>query len=65
MRLVALTAALVAALGAGCSGGDSSPAAHDAAAAAKLTDIQSIDGFRRAFDADAGMPRVVLILAPT
>jgi hypothetical protein len=30
-----------------------------------LTDLRSVDQFRSLFDADAGIPRLVLVLSPT
>lgn len=50
-RLVLLAALLLA----GCGGGER-PA---------LADIGRVDDFRTAFNADAGTPRIVLLLSPT
>jgi hypothetical protein len=34
-------------------------------AAPSLADLEGIDQFQRQFDADAGKPRIVLLLSPT
>ncbi len=49
---------------AGC-GGDGGPPVSDDAASAKLSDIRTIADFRDAFEADDGIPRLVVILGPT
>jgi hypothetical protein len=40
-------------------------AAEEEGKAAEMTDIQSIDELQAAFAADAGSPRLVLLLSPT
>ncbi|HET7746724.1 MAG TPA: hypothetical protein VFM29_05460 [Vicinamibacteria bacterium] len=39
--------------------------ARPAAAASELQDLRSLEQFQAAFDADAGKPRIVLLLSPT
>jgi hypothetical protein len=53
-----LTAALV---GAGCMGGDDGSSGESGA----LVTISNVQQVARAFDEDAGHPRLVLLLSPT
>jgi hypothetical protein len=51
---------------AGCGGGDE-PARQERAETAKanLTDAPTADVVRKAFDGDAGVPRLILLISPT
>ena len=56
--------AVVALLGVtGCGGDDTESEA--AAGSGELQDVSSVAVVKDAFDADAGMPRLVLLLSPT
>lgn len=59
-RLVAVMA--VAVLAASCSGPDGISAAVEAEQLAELTSVDELAG---AFNADAGSPRLLLLLSPT
>ena len=62
MRIaVTLIAALLAIAGAACGGSSSEP--H--ASSGDVVPLKSVDQLRSAFAADAGKPRLVLLLSPT
>ena len=61
--LVALCAAALVVLVAGCGGGSNEP--DTAALASGLQDLDGVDTYARAFDEGKGSPRLVLLLAPT
>jgi ABC-type glycerol-3-phosphate transport system substrate-binding protein len=65
MRRLALL--LVALLAAACGGSDDDRASRAAPAPAEptLTDLTSVDQLRERFNADQGMPRLVVLVAPT
>jgi hypothetical protein len=67
-RLALLLAALfLALLAPGCGGsGDDDQAAEPAAPGdPALTDLTSVDQFKERFNADQGVPRLVVLVAPT
>ncbi len=64
----ALAAAFASlALAAGCSSGESDSAAPETtpAAPSRFADLHVIDELRTAFNAEANIPRLVLLLSPT
>ena len=62
-RLPALL--LIAAVLAGCGSDSAPPAAGDAPASSKLTDLSSVLPLRAAFNEDRGSTRLLLVLSPT
>ena len=62
--LARLALLLAVALLAGC-GGDSESEVAAPSEPSRLMDIDGIDDLRSRFNADAGSPRLVLLLAPT
>ncbi len=62
---LALPLFLAALLGAAGCGGGSKQTATTARPAAGITDLQSIDQFRKAFDAHRGVPRLIVLASPT
>jgi hypothetical protein len=61
-RLVVLLVALVAA---GCGGSDEGMPRRVTPAEPTLTDLTSIDQLRERFNADQGVPRLILLVSPT
>jgi hypothetical protein len=62
VRRVGLALLAVVALVAACGGGDDE---NGAAGQGELRDVSSVGVVANDFDADAGTPRVVLLLSPT
>jgi hypothetical protein len=66
MRRVSLVLVLVALLVAGCSGGDDDEgSAQTTASAPALADLTSVDRLKERFNADRGVPRLIVLVAPT
>ena len=63
MRVWLVVAALSAILLAGCSGSEQSSTV--ASEPGKVTELTSVDTLKVTFDADAGKPRLLLLLSPT
>ena len=61
-RLALLLVVLVVA---GCAGSGDEESSGDDAAASQLADLTSVDQFKERFNADQGVPRLVVLLAPT
>lgn len=62
MRAWLVVAALSALLVAGCTGAERSTSASGAG---KVTELKSVETLKTSFNADAGKPRLLLLLSPT
>ena len=60
----ALAVVVLALVVSGCGGSDG-PERGAGAAAPGLTDVSTVADFRDRFNADEGMPRLVVLVAPT
>ena len=60
-----LVLVLVALLAAGCAGGDDESGGETSGAAPQLADLTSVDQLRERFNADEGVPRLIVLVAPT
>jgi hypothetical protein len=70
VRRLAFLLALVALVAGACGGSDDddggpSRVAEPAPAEPKLTDLTSVDQLRERFNADQGVPRLIVLVAPT
>jgi ABC-type glycerol-3-phosphate transport system substrate-binding protein len=65
MRRLALVLVLVALLVAGCSGDDEEGSGETTASAPALADLTSADQLKERFNADRGVPRLIVLVAPT
>jgi hypothetical protein len=63
MRRLALL--LVALVVAGCGGGGDEGGGETRRAAPQLADLTSVDQLRERFNADQGVPRLIVLVAPT
>jgi hypothetical protein len=60
-----LALVLIALVVAGCGGGDDEGSGTTTAAAPGLSDLTSVDRLKERFNGDRGVPRLIVLVAPT